>query len=148
MKLLLDTNILIDLVAKREPYVHSIHKLCIAKVFGDVQLWVSAQSYADAYYVLRKKASEANVKHALLSTLELFTPCGTYASDAQAALKSDWHDIEDYLIAHATKHISADAMITRDTEMIAKCPIKAMTPAEILRHLEKDKGLVYEDVEF
>lgn len=146
MKLLLDTNVLIDLTAKREPYVHDIRKLCIAKVFGDVQLWVSTQSYADAYYVLRKSASEADVKRALLSTLELLTPCGTYAPDIEAALKSDWHDIEDHLIAHASKHINADAMITRDAEMIEKCPVKAVTPAEALAYLEEREGLVYEEI--
>lgn len=50
MKLFLDTNALIDLVARREPYVSDVGKLCIAAYFGDVQLWASTQSYADAYY--------------------------------------------------------------------------------------------------
>lgn len=57
MKLFLDTNALIDLVARREPYVSDVGKLCIAAYFGDVQLWASTQSYADAYYVLRRAAS-------------------------------------------------------------------------------------------
>lgn len=33
MKILLDTNALIDLVAVRRPYVNDIKKLCIAAVF-------------------------------------------------------------------------------------------------------------------
>ena len=44
MKILLDTNALIDLVAVRRPYVNDIKKLCIAAVFGDLQIWASTQS--------------------------------------------------------------------------------------------------------
>ena len=65
MKILLDTNALIDLVAVRGPYVNDIKKLCLAAVFGDLQIWASTQSYADAYYVLRKHAPAEEVKHAL-----------------------------------------------------------------------------------
>lgn len=147
MKLLLDTNVLIDFIAQRQPFARDVRTLCVAKAFGDVQLWVSVQSYADAYYVLRKSASEPDVKRALLATLEFFTPCSTYAEDLQGALDSDWHDVEDYLIAHASKHINAHAMVTRDAEMIAKCPIRAMTSADAVRYLKEEQGSTYEDVE-
>lgn len=75
MKLFLDTNALIDLVARREPYVSDVGKLCIAAYFGDVQLWASTQSYADAYYVLRRAASESEVKKALGADSWSFSWC-------------------------------------------------------------------------
>ncbi len=146
MKLLLDTNALIDLIACREPYVFDIRKLCIASTFGDVQLWVSTQSFTDAYYVLRKSATEEQVKQALLSVLEFVLPCGTYAADIKAALESEWHDVEDYLIAFSPKHIGADYMITRDADMSSKCPIKAMTAHNFVKYLETEHGLVYDDI--
>lgn len=147
MKLLLDTNILIDVVADRMPYAADVRKLCIAAMFGDVQLWVSTQSYADAFYVLRKKASEAEVKAALLATLDIFLPCGTHAADLRGALESDWPDVEDYLIAFSTKHIGAEAMVTRDAEMAHLSPITAMTAGEVLNALETEHGLVYDDID-
>lgn len=137
MKILLDTNALIDLVAVRRPYVNDIKKLCIAAVFGDLQIWASTQSYADAYYVLRK--------HALLATLDIFMVCGTYAADLRGALESDWSDIEDYLIAHASKHIPAKYLITRDKELVEKSPIKAMSAQEFLGVLEHEYGLTYDE---
>ena len=140
MKILLDTNALIDLVAVRRPYVNDIKKLCIAAVFGDLQIWASTQSYADAYYVLRKHAPAEEVKHALLATLDIFMVCGTYAADLRGALESDWSDIEDYLIAHASKHL-----ITRDKELVEKSPIKAMSAQEFLGVLEHEYGLTYDE---
>ena len=146
MKLLLDTNILIDLVADRAPYAEDVRKLCIAAVFGDVQLWVSAQSYADAFCVLRKEASKRAVKNALLATLDMLLPCGTYASDLRAALESDWPDVEDYLIAASTKHIGADIIVTRDSEMRQRGPVPTMTAEAVLLKLQDERGLVYDDI--
>lgn len=148
MRLLLDTNVLLDFVADRMPFASDVRKLCIASSFGDVQLWVSAQSYADAYCVLRNSASESDVKRALLATLEFFVPCGTYAADLKPALESDWHDLEDYLIAFSSKRVDADFFITRDAEVAQKCPVPVMTAHDFIQYLETEHGLVYEDIDF
>lgn len=71
--------------------------------------------------------------------------CGTYAADLRGALKSDWSDIEDYLIAHASKHIPAKYLITRDKELVGKSPIKAMSAQEFLDVLEHEYGLTYDE---
>lgn len=147
MKILLDTNALLDLVAPRPPFDADIRKLCIASVFGDVQLWVSTQSFADAYYILRKNADSAAVKGALLQTLQLVHPCGTYGADLRAALESDWSDVEDFLIASAAKRIPVDYLVTRDEELLARSPVKAITARDLLAQLE-EQGLVYDEVEF
>ena len=68
--------------------------------------------------------------------------CGTYAEDLRRALESDWSDIEDYLIAHASKHIPAKYLITRDKELIERSPVKAMPAQKFLDLLERDYGSV------
>lgn len=149
MKLLLDTNILLDLIWKREPFYADVEKLCVAAAFGDVQLWVTTQSFADAYYLYCGEASRKKAKQALLETLDLLLPCSTSSADLKPALESDWSDIEDYLIVHAAKRIKADFFITRDAEIAAKSPVPALTAGEFLDHLEREHGLVYEaDLEF
>lgn len=147
MKLLLDTNALIDFLACRKPYVDAIRKLCIGSVFGDLQLWVSTQSFADAFYVLRKSKDEAAVKQAMLASLEFFLPCGTYAADLKPALESDWPDLEDYLVAHSTKHIQAEYLITRDTELIDRSPAPALDAAAFLAYWEETQRLVYDEID-
>lgn len=146
MKLLLDTNILVDLIACREPYASAARKLCIASVFGDVQLWASTQSFADAFYILRKNAPDADVKQALLASLEFLVPCGTCAADLEPALKSDWPDVEDFLIVGSSKHIKADYFITRDAELARLCPIKALDADAFLQWMKDDKGISYDDI--
>ncbi len=148
MKLLLDTNILVDLIACREPHTKAAQQLCIASVFGDVQLWVSTQSFADAFYILRKKASDAEVKQALLASLEFLIPCGTYAADLEPALRSDWPDVEDFLIVASSKHIKADCFITRDAELAQRSPLEALDAESFLQKLKAEKGLTYDDINF
>ena len=144
MKLLVDTNALIDLVAKRAPFYSAMRTLCIAALFKDVQLWVTTQSYTDAEYILGRTHGTGAVRKALLKTLDLFIPCTVSSLDLKPALESDWQEVEDYLVAHAAKRIKADFLITRDAELAARSPISALTPAEFLDHLEREYGLVYE----
>lgn len=82
--------------------------------------------------------------------------CGAFRSCAvdiplitsclKPALTSDWHDIEDYFIAHSASRVGADYLVTRDNELAAKSPVKAMTASEVLSYLEKERGLVYDEV--
>ena len=146
MKLFLDTNALIDLVADHEPFSFDVQKLCVAQAFGDVQLWASTQSYADAYFVLCRTAPRKAVKEALAATLEFVLVTGTFAADLKPALESDWDDVEDYLIAYSSRRIEADFVITRDEELAGKCPVKALTAAQFLAHMEEQEGLVYDEV--
>ena len=147
MKLLLDTNALIDFLAGRKPYVDAVRKLCVGSVFEDLQLWVSTQSFADAFYVLRKSIDETVVRQAMLASLEFFLPCGTYAADLKQALESDWSDLEEYLVAYSTKHIQADYLITRDIELADRSPIPAFDAAAFLAYWEETQRLVYDEIE-
>ena len=144
MKLFLDTNALIDLAARREPFASDVKKLCIASYFGDVQLLISTQSNAEADNDFGRSAPTSEVKGAL--ALEFFLVVGTFAADLKPALESDWDDVEDYLIAHSARRADAQFFITRDKALAEKCPVPAMTAAEFLHYLEREKGLVYDEV--
>lgn len=81
----------------------------------------------------------------MVATLDIFMACGTYTADLRGALKSDWNDIEDYLIAYSSKHIPAEYLITRDEELVEESPIRAMSAQEFLAMLERDHGLTYDE---
>lgn len=64
MRVLLDTNVLIDLYTQRPPEGDIAQKLLVMKEFGDVELWVSAKSFTDVFYVLHKTYSSDYVQSA------------------------------------------------------------------------------------
>ena len=57
MRVLLDTNVLIGLYTQQPPEGDIAQKLLVMKEFGDVELWVSAKSFTDVFYVLHKTYS-------------------------------------------------------------------------------------------
>ena len=145
MKLLLDTNAVIDHIAGREPFCHDMEQLCIASYFGDVELWVPVQSFLDGLYALRKYAPEDQLRQAFLASLEFFRPCGSRAEDLRPALESDWPDVEDCLIARAAQNIAADYLVTRDASGFAGSRVATVTPAEAVELLAQD-GFEYGEV--
>ncbi len=107
---------------------------------------IKERSFADAQDVLHQAASEEGVKGALLASLELFAPCGTYAVDLRLALESGWREVGDCLVARSPKRMGAAFLITRDTAMMQKSPLSALTAGEFLDHMEAEHGLTYEDI--
>ena len=74
MNLLLDTNVLIDYLGRKEPFFPSAQKVVIAGFFGDAQLWVPAQSAVDAFYVLSRYVDSVRLQAAILKALTVITP--------------------------------------------------------------------------
>jgi predicted nucleic acid-binding protein len=146
MKLLLDTNILIDYHLRRQPFFNDLAKLIIAGAFGDVELWTSAKSYTDVFYVAGKFVDRKALQEAFLKSFELFNVCSIDFDDLSRAAGLSWSDFEDCLISVAAEKIKADFIITRNTVGFKESNIPACSTSEILQLLETERGLRYESV--
>ena len=143
MKLLLDTNILIDKLANRQPFVEDVKRLCIAKYFGDVSLHVSVQSYLDAMYVLRKFASDEDLRSRAIASLKFFDVEDVEGRNLIPALQSSWSDVEDFMIAKTAEDINADYLITRDIQGFKGSSVKAITPKDFIALLKDEFNVEY-----
>lgn len=147
MNLLLDTNILIDYLGRREPFFAQAERIVAAGFFGDATLWMAAQSPKDAFYVLERYASSQHIQQALLETYRIITPVALTADDLTRAARLQWDDYEDCLIAIAAQKARADYLITRDAKGFDRSMVPALSPTAWLDLME-DKGLVYDAVTF
>ena len=59
MKIVLDTNILLDIVEKREPYFSDSYQIFIKSAERKIEAIISASSVTDIYYVTRKNCKSA-----------------------------------------------------------------------------------------
>lgn len=144
MKLFLDTNILIDKLSNREPYIYDVRKICMAKYFGDVELLVSVQSYLDALFVLRKYAPQDVLRQKCLDSFNFFSVVDVDRINLEHALRSDWCDVEDFVIVKNALDNKADYLITRDLDGFRESEIKALAPKDFIALLENDFGVKYE----
>ena len=143
MKLFLDTNILIDKLANRQPFVKDVKELCVAKFFGDVELYVSAQSYLDALFVLRKHATQVDLRQRCIDSFEFFEVVDVEKGNLLPALESEWPDVEDYVISKTALDIKADYLITRDVEGFENSQVPATTPKDFIKLLKDEYNVEY-----
>ena len=101
MNLLLDTNVLIDYLGRKEPFFLSAQKVVIAGFFGDARLWVPSQSVVDAFYVLSRYVDSARLQAAILKALTVIEPVDLTGASLDRAARLGWDDFEDCLIALA-----------------------------------------------
>lgn len=146
MRILLDTNVLIDLYTQRPPDGNISQKLLVMKEFGDAELWVSAKSFTDAFYVLRKTYNSIFVQNAFEESYQWLEICSVDASDIHLASSRKWNDFEDCLIDVCAEKIKADYLLTRDESGFARAHVQAIDPIDFFNFLEGEYGLTYDMV--
>ena len=130
MKILIDTNIILDTFLVREP--HNQYSDKIFDYVGDniIAGYLNASSVTDIYYVLRKKFDDVESRNKIETLLNLLNVIGVTKSECLSALKSPISDFEDALVAVCADKEGLDFIVTRDIEFL-KLP-KAITPNDFL----------------
>ena len=142
-RLFLDACLLIDYFLAREPFFDSMVKLRIAGVLGDVQLWCSAKSFTDAFYVGSKAVPSNELQRAFCNSLDFLQVASVDGEDVREACLRGWDDFEDCLVAVTAERCRADVLLTRDTDGFRRSVLPVMTPRAYLDDLQKTQGVWY-----
>lgn len=132
MKLLIDGNILLDVLQKREPHYEAsarIWKMCETDL---VEGYVSALTFANLVYIMRKELDAEKISEVLKKLALIFSFEDLTASDINTAAEMQWDDFEDSVQAATAKRIHASHIITRNVKDFKKSEVAAYTPAEFL----------------
>jgi len=131
VKVLLDTNIIIDVISKRAGYEDSLRlfKYCES---GRVQGVISATTVTDILYILRKHIDPSEVRAAVQTLLLIIDIASIGKGEIAAAFTSEMKDFEDAVQSACAKRIGADYIVTRNLKDFDKSAVKAITPAEAL----------------
>ena len=134
---LLDTNILIDYLARREPFGDDATELMQAGAAGEVWLCVASLSFANIEYVMRRQTSTARARQLLVLLEQLVEILAVDAGVIRQALASSFTDFEDG-IQHfaALAHPAIDAIITRDPKGFRAGTLPVLTVAQALTALD------------
>lgn len=135
--LFLDTNVIIDVLADRKPFSESSAKLFDYGEKGKINLYISALSYSNIYYIVRKICSH-NEMLSMLRDLEAMTTTLDVTKQVIAdSLNSSFKDFEDsiqYNTAISNKKV--EAIVTRDPRDFKNDVISVFTPEEALSTIE------------
>lgn len=132
---LIDTNIVLDLIRKREPFVNSaIHIFALAEK-EKLKLYISPHSLATIYYLLSKENTPKNAVKLLEKLLNLLHVAPIDETVVRRAFTYGFRDWEDALIASAAYGARVDAIVTRNVKDFKKSPLPALLPDEVLARL-------------
>lgn len=135
-QIFMDTNVVIDFLANRQPFAIDAAKIIDLALNGKVDVFISAVSYNNIYYILRQShSSNATIK--LLEELADMTMITDVTDNIiRQSLKSDFKDYEDAIQYYSALSIpDIDFIITRNTKDFKKSKISVLTPTEALSAL-------------
>ncbi len=90
MKIFLDTNVLIDFLAERQPFYFAAASLFDYAKSGELSLVFSSLSVANSFYILRKFYSSQDLSKAFIDLRSYVEICGISSSDVFKALSANW----------------------------------------------------------
>ena len=133
MKLLIDTNVVLDILLRREPYYEIAAKIAVLSEKDYISCYVSASAVTDIYYIAQKELKNKKTPVELLTKLfNTFRIAAVSETSIHEALDLKWDDFEDCVQYTAGKNIYADYIITRNTKDFVKGEINALSPEGFL----------------
>lgn len=132
--LFLDTNIVIDLLEKREPYCYDVVRLFTMSYYKQINLFISPITYSTAAFLLRKHGSNG-VRDLLSNIRQLTRVSSTDEHTVDNAIASQFDDFEDALQYYSAIQANADIIITRNGKDFKNSKIPVMTAGECLTNL-------------
>lgn len=132
MKVLIDTNIILDVLCKRPAFYEDsakIFKLCEVKKISGV---ISALSIPNIMYILRKELDADKTREILDSLMLIFSVADLKADDLKKAADMRFKDYEDAIQSACATRIKANYIVTRNIKDFSESKVMAIKPAELL----------------
>lgn len=135
--LFLDTNVLIDFFADRKPFSMEAAKLFNYSFKKEINIYISAVSYNNIYYILRQSCSHAETIKMLAELSEWTDIIDVTKEIIKKSIKSDFKDFEDAIQYNCAKSLSKiDFIVTRDTKDFKSSSLPILTPKEAVSLVE------------
>ncbi len=135
MKLLIDTNVILDVLMKRADFYEKsarVFKLCeIKKAEG----FLSATTVTDVHYFLRKAVPSEQIQETMKTMLAIIDVAAVTKADIYKAFSFGMKDYEDAVQAACAARIGASYIVTRNHKDFGGSPVRAVTPDELMRFL-------------
>ena len=131
MKVLIDTNVLLDVLAERYPFYIPAKKIIDLCDFKKIKGVMSAHSVTNIFYILRKTFTQSETRDILLDLCSIIKIENIDEDKIISSLKNrNFKDFEDCLQMECAVSSNADYIITRDKKDFANSLIPCLTPDE------------------
>lgn len=129
----IDTNVLLDVLLHRQPFVHDSARVLNMGFKGEIALYSTPLSFSTCMFVARKMLGYANALEAL-KILEHHIHIATMDSiQLHKALYTVAPDFEDMLQYHAAQAAGCSHIVTRDERHFPQDGIFVLSPTDFMQ---------------
>ena len=132
MRVLLDTNIIIDFLTKREPFANDAKEIIALIETKSIEGYLSASSITTIHYLAQKVFNKEKVDTIIKDLLTIFEVSSLKKRDFLKAIDINGNDFEDSVIIATALENEIDIIITRDKKGFLKSEVLALEPKEFL----------------
>ena len=139
MRILADTNVIIDALTSREPWNKSAEEIFLMAANHTIEMYITASSATDIYYLIRKHLH--NIEAAKLIMGKLYSLTGILevtADDCMDALASTISDYEDAVVEKVASRKDMDYIVTRNIKDYQAGGTKIILPDDFVKLVEEE----------
>lgn len=132
MNVFVDTNVLLDVLAKRQPFYADSAAVWTLAETGRIKGQVSAVSFTNIYYIVRKLRDRQTAQQALVLVRDAFSLVACDNQVLQQAIDANFSDFEDAVQFHSALRGKASHLITRNPDHFPSAGIVIASPSEFI----------------
>ncbi|MCR5149361.1 MAG: PIN domain-containing protein [Eubacterium sp.] len=144
MRVLLDTNVIVDVLQRREPWFADGQKIFYAIANKQIIGCITAKEAADIHFFSRKQfVGEENVdakaRNVMTKLYAIFELIDTLGIDCQNAIAIENKDYEDAIMIESAKRAGVDCIVTRNLDHFKLSPIPVYSPSEFVVKISEEQ---------
>ncbi len=134
-RVLFDSDVLLDVLAQRQPFVVISAQALNMVTQPQVQGYVSGHAVTNIFYILRRQVGSETARELLSRLLQNLQIANVTDEVVRAALQSSMTDFEDAVTSEAANATGVEIIVTRNTSDFVASTIPAVLPEEFLAML-------------
>jgi len=138
VKVLLDTNVVLDHLLAREPYVDAAEQVMSLVDGGRLEGLICSTTVTTIHYLASKAVGASSAAEHVRKLLMMFDVAGVDRDVLRNALDSGFADFEDAVLHEAARRSGAAAIVTRDAKDFAVSELPVFSPVELLAALRAE----------
>jgi predicted nucleic acid-binding protein len=127
-KVLVDTNVILDVLLDRQPHAGASVAVWAAIETGSVEGVLAAHAVTTIHYLIRRELGSARAKRTVAAMLRVFGVASVDGPVIQLALDLPLSDFEDAVTAAAAQAAACDCIVTRDPKGFRGCGTRSLMP--------------------
>ena len=141
MKVLVDTNVVLDVMLARQPFAQHSSKVFALIEKSVIEGYLCATTITTIDYLLSQSIPNKEASKSIERLLDLFEVAPVNRAILEQALRSKIDDFEDAVLEQSAKLVDAKVIVTRNLKDFRKAEVTALDPEELISQISSGRNL-------